>query len=84
MSSQQLQAAFDSTFQQHSELSNVKTKVSDDKIEFSGTVPTQADKDKVRRTAEAHAGGRKVVDKDLKVSGGESMPPSAPPNTPPQ
>ena len=84
MSTQQLQAAFQSTFQKVPELANVKVNVADDKIQLSGTVPSQADKDKVRRTAEANADGRKVVDEDLKVSGGESKPPSPPPSTPPQ
>ncbi len=84
MSSQQLQAAFQSTFQRYPELSNVKANVTDNRIELSGTVPSQADKDKVRRTAEANADGRKVVDDDLKVGGGESKPPSPPPSTPPQ
>ncbi len=84
MSSDKLQAAFDSTFQKYPELSNVKAKVSDDKTELSGTVPTQADKDKVRRTAEANADGRKIVDDDLKVSGGENKPSNPPPSAPPQ
>ncbi len=85
MSSQQLQSAFQSTFQRYPELSNVKVKVADDKIEFSGTVPSQTDKEKVRRTAEANADGRKVVDDDLKVSGGEGKPATPPPpSAPPQ
>ncbi len=88
MSSQQLQAAFQSTFQRYPELSDVKVTVADDKIEFSGSVPSQVDKDKVHRTAEANADGRKVVDDQLKVRGGESKPssppPSAPPSSPPQ
>ncbi len=82
MSSQQLQAAFQRTFQKYPELSNVKVNVADDKIELSGTVPNQADKDKVRRTAETNADGRKVVDDDLKVGGGEDKPSSRPDNPP--
>ncbi len=82
MSSQQLQAAFQRTFQRYPELSNVKVNVADDKIELSGTVPSQADKDKVRRTAEANADGRKVVDDQLKVSGSESNPSSRQENAP--
>ena len=84
MSSQDLQAAFQRTFQKYPELSNVKVNVADGKIELSGAVPSQADKDKVRHTAEANADGRKVVDDQLKVGGGESKPPSPPPSTPPQ
>ena len=83
MTSQQLQAAFQSALEKNPELSNVKVSVTDEKIELSGTVPNQADKDKVRRTAEANADGRKVVDDDLKVSGGESKPASPPPSAPP-
>ncbi len=83
MTSQQLQAAFQSALQKNPDLSNVKVNVTDDKIELSGTVPSQADKDKVRRTAEANADGRKIVDDDLKVSGGEK-PASPPPSAPPQ
>lgn len=71
MSSQDLQAAFEKAFQQEPELSNAKVKVADDKIELSGIVPSQADKDKVRHMAEANADGRKVVDDDLKVGGGD-------------
>lgn len=84
MSSQELQAAFEKAFQKDPALSNVKVNVADDKIELSGTVPSQADKDKVRSTAEANAGSRKIVDDDLKVAGGESKPPTPPPSTPPQ
>lgn len=89
MSSQQLQAAFERTFQRYPELSDVKIKVADDKIEFSGTVPNQADKDRVHRTAEANADGRKIMDDDLKVSGNankplnEKPPMSEQPRTPP-
>ena len=83
MSTQQLQAAFQSTFQKVPELANVKVKVADDKIELSGTVPNQIDKEKVRRTAEANADGRKVVD-NITVASGESKPPSPPPSAPPQ
>ncbi len=73
MSSQQLQAAFQRTFDRYPELSKVKVNVTDDKIELSGTVADQADKDKLRRTAEANANGRKVVDDKLKVSGGNGQ-----------
>ncbi len=84
MSSQDLQAALEKAFQKDPALSNVKVNVADDKIELSGTVPSQADKDKVRSTVEANAGSRKIVDDALKVAGGESKPPSPPPSTPPQ
>ncbi len=84
MSSQQLQAAFESAFKRYPQLADVKANVTDNKIELSGTVPTQADKDKVRRTAEVNADGRKVVDDALKVSGGENKPASPPPSAPPQ
>ncbi len=84
MSSQELQAAFESALKKNPELADVKVKVADDKIELSGTVDSQANKDKVRSTAEANADGRKVVDDDLKVSGGESKPPTPPPSAPPR
>ena len=78
MSSQDLQAAFQRTFAQYPELSNVKVNVADDKIELSGNVPNQGDKDKLRRTAEANADGRKVVDDNLKVGGGSDSPEKPP------
>ncbi len=78
-SSKELESAMTSAFQKYPELSNVKVKVADDKIELSGTVPSQDDKDKARRTAEANADGRKVVDDDLKVGGGENKPSSEKP-----
>jgi Flp pilus assembly secretin CpaC len=73
MSSEQLQSAFQRTFQQYPELSNVKVNVADDKIELSGTVNSQSDKDKLHRTAEAYAGSRKVVDDKLTVAGNGSQ-----------
>ncbi len=80
MSSKDLEAAMTSAFQRYPELSDVKVRVTDDKIELSGTVPSQADKDKARRAAEANADRRKVVDDDLKVGGGgESKPPAEKP-----
>ncbi len=79
MSSKDLEAAMTSAFQRYPELSDVKVKVADDKIELSGTVPSQADKDKARRAAEANADGRKVMDDDLKVAGGESKSPAEKP-----
>jgi hypothetical protein len=73
MSSEQLQSAFQRTLQHYPELSNVNVSVTDSKLEFSGTVNSQADKDKIRRTAEANAGGRQVVvDKLNVVSSGQS------------
>src|SRR5215469_16218718 len=78
MSSQDLQAAFQRTFAQYPELSNVKVNVADDKIELSGTVPNPGDKEKLRRTAEANADGRKVVDDNLKVGGGSDSPEKPP------
>ena len=83
MSSQELESAFQAAFQKDPNLANVKVKVADDKIELSGTVPSQADKDKVRRTAEANADGRKIVDDDLKVGGGENKPANPPTTAPP-
>jgi len=71
MSSQQLQTAFERTFQKYPDLSNVKVSVADDKIELSGTVPNQDAKDKLHRMAEQNADGRKVVDDKLKVGGGD-------------
>jgi len=71
MSSQQLQSAFERTFQKYPELSHVKATVVDDKIELSGTVPNQDAKDKLHRMAEQNADGRKVVDDKLKVEGSD-------------
>jgi osmotically-inducible protein OsmY len=78
MSSQDLQTAMQSAFQKDPALSNVTASVADQKIELAGTVASKADQDKAHSIAETNAGGRQVVDK-IKVSGGESTPPSTPP-----
>lgn len=75
MSTQQLQAAFDRTFSHYPEqLSNVKATITDDRIELSGTVASQNDKDQLHRLAEQNADGRKVVDDNLKIGSAQPQP----------
>jgi SH3 domain-containing YSC84-like protein 1 len=46
---------------------NVNVNVTQDTVQLSGTVPSDNDKNTVRKIAEDNAGGRKVVDSDLTV-----------------
>lgn len=79
MSSEALQAAFQRTFAHYPQLSNVNATVSQDKVELSGTVASQADKDKLRRMVEDNADGRKVSDEKLTVAGSDRQ--ANPPTT---
>jgi osmotically-inducible protein OsmY len=67
------QSAIQAAIQQDQSLasSGVNAKVTDHKVELTGTVSSSADKDKAESIAKANAGGRKVVNK-IKVSGGSS------------
>ena len=47
--------------------SNVVVNVTDDAVQLSGSVPTQNDKDTVRKIAASYAGTRRIVDDNLVV-----------------
>ena len=68
-SSDSVRTEIQSDLQKEPGLSGVSVNVTDDKVELSGTVASQADKDKARSKAEAKAGSRKVED-NIRVSGG--------------
>lgn len=70
-------------FQQDPQLadSTVSAYVSQDSVNLTGSVATIADRDKAIRIAEAHAGGRKVVD-HIKVNA-DSIP-TSPSHVPPR
>lgn len=71
-----IQAQIQKDFQQDTNLSRsgVSANVSESKVELTGTVASQADKDKAQSIAESDAGGRKVVN-NITVSGSETSTP---------
>ena len=71
--SQNLQTQIQTAFWKDPALSNVTASVTDDQIKLSGTVATQADKDKASRNVES-SGGRKIVD-NINVSSSQNLPP---------
>lgn len=74
--SSDVQSKIQTALQQEQSLasSSVSVDVTDSKVTLSGSVASQADKDKAESIAQANAGSRKIENK-IKVSGGSSMPP---------
>jgi osmotically-inducible protein OsmY len=69
MSNADIQNAIQRAIRNDSSLanSNVNVAVTQDAIELTGNLATNADKDTVRHIAEQYAGSRKIVDRDLTV-----------------
>ena len=70
MSSDQLKRQLDDSLQKEPALSscNIKTDVTSDRIELTGTCPTAKEKQSARRLVQSLAGPRRVVDR-IEVNG---------------
>lgn len=75
-STEGIQTQIQKDFQQDPALSRagVSANVSESKVELTGTVASQADKDKAQSIAESNAGSRKVVN-NITVSGSQTPTP---------
>jgi osmotically-inducible protein OsmY len=73
-----VQSEIETAFQKDSSLASdgLSVKVTDNKVELSGEVANDGEKERARSIAEAKAGGRQVENRiRIKVKGGSEAPP---------